>query len=308
MENSKTILYDTIGKNAPAVSGYLTEAYAGFKIFFSRTEPGYRKHRIEHHHSECELSLIVSGECVWCVNSKLYQGGPGSLFIFGSDEPHYIKEIIGDQTLVLLNIRFESRFIWSPGGDSFNLRYLDIFLNHEYDFSNIIAAADPAAQTVAQLMREIYDECCRQEEEYRLVVKAKLFLILAFLGRYYKISSMPHPLMIYKSHLKQLDDAVAFINGHLTEELNIESIAQHVGMSKSYFSTLFKKMSGIPPWDYITRKRIDLAMLFLRNDDLSILQISERCGFTSISNFNRCFKNITGISPSTYRKEFPQTI
>lgn len=307
MEN-REVIRNTAEKSVSAFFDSIEENYTGFKIFFSRTEPGYRKHRIEHHHSECELSLIISGECIWCVNNKLYQGGPGSLFIFGSDEPHYIKDIISSQTLLLLNIRFETRFIWSPGSDSFNLRYIDIFLNHEYDFSNIINAEEPVAQSVFQLMNEIYDECLRQEEEYNLVVKAKLLLILAFLGRYYKISSMPHPLMIYKSHLKQLDDAVAFINEHLTEDLNVGVIAQHVGMSKSYFSMIFKKMSGIPPWDYITRKRIDLAMLFLRDNKLSILQISEKCGFTSISNFNRCFKNITGLSPSTYRKEFPQTI
>ena len=40
------------------------------------------------------------------------------------------------------------------------------------------------------------------------------------------------------------------------------------------------------------------------NDDLSLSEVAEECGFSSISNFNRCFRQVTGISPSAYRKEF----
>lgn len=278
--------------------------YPVFKIFFSKTEPGQRKHRIEHHHSECEISMIVSGECQWCVNDKTYHGYEGDVYLFGSNENHYLTEIIGSEPLLLLNIRFESRFIWSPGGDRFNLRYLEIFLNHSPSFSNAISNSEPVAATVSQLMTEIYEECKNREPEYKLVVKAKLLLILAALGRYYGISSLPSIPSTYKHHLNQLDSAITFINSNLTKDLNLETIAREAGMSKSYFSTIFKKMNGIPVWDYITRKRIELAMSFLREQDMSILEIAEECGFSSISNFNRCFRQVTGISPSAYRKEF----
>lgn len=278
--------------------------YPVFKIFFSKTDPGQRKHRIEHHHSEFEISLIVSGECQWCVNEKTYHGNEGDIYLFGSNENHYLTEIIGIEPLLLLNIRFESRFIWSPGGDRFNLRYLEIFLNHARTFSNEIPKTESVASTVSQLMTEIYDECQNREPEYKLVVKAKLLLILAALGRYYGIASLPSIPSTSKHHLKQLDSAVTFINSNLTEDLSLETIAREAGMSKSYFSTIFKKMNGIPVWDYITRKRVELAMCFLRESDLSIMEIAEKCGFSSISNFNRCFRQVTGISPSAYRKEF----
>lgn len=275
-----------------------------FKIFFSKTEPGQRKHRIEHHHSEFEISLIVSGECQWCVNEKTYHGNQGNIYLFGSNENHYMTEIIGSESLLLLNIRFESRFIWSPGGDRFNLRYLEIFLNHARTFSNEIPNTEPVAAAVAQLMQEIYEECQNRQPEYKLVVKAKLLLILAALGRYYGIASLPSVPYTSKQHLKQLDSAVTFINSNLTKDLSLETIAREAGMSKSYFSTIFKKMNGIPVWDYITRRRVELAMCFLRERNMPIIEVAEACGFSSISNFNRCFRQVTGISPSAYRKEF----
>lgn len=278
--------------------------YPVFKIFFSRTEPGQRKHRIEHHHSEFEISLIVSGECQWCVNDKNYHGTGGDIYLFGSNENHYMTEIIGTEPLLLLNIRFESRFIWSPGGDRFNLRYLEIFLSHARTFSNEIPNTEAVASSVAKLMQEIYEECQNREPEYKLVVKAKLLLILAALGRYYGIAQLPSAPHASKQHLKQLDNAVSFINSNLTRDLSLETIAREAGMSKSYFSTIFKKMNGISVWDYITRKRVELAMCFLRESDMPIIELAESCGFSSISNFNRCFRQVTGISPSAYRKEF----
>lgn len=277
--------------------------YPVFKIFFSRTDPEQRKHRIEHHHSEFEISLIVSGECQWCVNEESYHGKQGDLYLFGSNENHYLTEIFGTEPLVLLNIRFESRFIWSPGSDRFNLRYLEIFLNHAHTRSSKIPCTEAVSHTVSDLMTEIYTECQEQEPEYKLVVKAKLMLILAALGRYYGIASLPKNTTS-NYHLKQLDSAVSYINLHLTDELDLETIAREAGMSKSYFSTIFKKMNGIPVWDYITRKRVELSMQFLRESDLPVTEIAENCGFSSISNFNRCFRHVTGISPRTYRKDF----
>lgn len=278
--------------------------YPVFKIFFSKTEPGQRRLRVEHHHSECEISLIVSGQCQWCVNDRTFLGHKGDVYLFGSNENHYLLDVIGTEPLLLLNIRFDSRFIWSPGGNRFNLRYLEIFLNHPLSFSNAISHTEPVASSVCQLMMEIYQEFQNQEPEYQLVVKAKLLLILAALGRYYDVSaqsSVPHT---YRHHLNQLDNAITYINANLTTNLNLEAIAREAGMSRSYFSTVFKRMNGIPVWDYITRKRIELAMALLREQDLSVLEVAEECGFSSISNFNRCFRQVTGISPSAYRKEF----
>ena len=300
--NTKTSFNTRIGEIFFSTSSESEKNFPDFKIYVTSTEPEKRRQQLEHHHTECEISMIFSGECYWNIEGKIYHGNEGDIFLIGSNENHYMPEILGEEPLLLLDILFETRFIWSPGEDRFNLRYLSIFLDHDASFSNVIPKDHPVAQTIYHLMDEIYNECLDQEAEYQLVVKAKLMLILAALGRYYGIASLPTVPVKYRQHLKQLDQALSFINQNLTEDLSLERIARAACMSKSYFSTIFRKMNGISVWDYITRKRVDLAVQYLQDSELPILAVAEKCGFSSISNFNRCFREVTGTAPSACRR------
>jgi AraC-like DNA-binding protein len=55
--------------------------------------------------------------------------------------------------------------------------------------------------------------------------------------------------------------------------------------------------------EYLSRSRIDMAKLILRDSRTPVLEISERLGFSSVSHFNRLFKEIVGVTPTEYRKE-----
>ena len=74
-------------------------------------------------------------------------------------------------------------------------------------------------------------------------------------------------------------------------------------MSKSYFSTIFKKYNGISPWDYITIKRVEKAVTLLKTTDKTKLEIAQSCGFNSPANFYKAFLRITGKSPKYYSKK-----
>lgn len=282
--------------------------FPAFKIFYSSYIPQQRKYKIEHHHSECEISLIVSGSCVWCVNDKIYDGKKGDIFLFGINENHYLKEILSTEELLLMNIRFESSSVWTTEIENVDLKYLEIFLHHDNGFSNVISGSSAVATEIAEQMNEIYNECLAKQPEYTLIVKARLTLILAVIGRFYSDTSVQELKLVYNRYGKQLAASVQYIDKNLTEDITLEQIANYAGMSKSYYCTVFKKINGISVWDYITRKRIDMAMQYLRESNMTILEISQRCGYTSISNFNRCFRNKTGISPRTFRKDYPQMI
>lgn len=93
------------------------------------------------------------------------------------------------------------------------------------------------------------------------------------------------------------------MDAHLTEDLTLEDIAQAAGLSRSYFSAIFRQLNGVTVWDYITRKRIELAMEYLRHGNLPITQIASMCGFNTIANFNRSFKLVTHCTPSQFRKQ-----
>jgi AraC-like DNA-binding protein len=78
-------------------------------------------------------------------------------------------------------------------------------------------------------------------------------------------------------------------------------IAKAVNVSANYFSTLFKQATGLNFADYVARVRVEKAKNLLQNPNLRISEIAFDVGFQSLSQFNRSFRRIAGVSPKEYR-------
>lgn len=85
--------------------------------------------------------------------------------------------------------------------------------------------------------------------------------------------------------------------------LTLQEVADYAGISKNYFSKMFKEMSGEKYWDYLTEYRIERAKELLRETNLSQSMICEKIGYQSEYHFSRKFKELTGISPNKYRNK-----
>ena len=86
--------------------------------------------------------------------------------------------------------------------------------------------------------------------------------------------------------------------------LCVSSVANLTGVSEAYLRREFKKNFGISPLAYINKKRISTAKAMLKSKFYSVSQISEACGFLSISYFSYAFRKATGFSPTEYAKRF----
>lgn len=85
-------------------------------------------------------------------------------------------------------------------------------------------------------------------------------------------------------------------------EASVEQICESVGVSRSTLDKLFLAHLGRPVAKEITRIRLQRSEHLLRNTDLSLGQIAQRCGFSSATYFCRFFKRDTGLTPNAYRK------
>jgi AraC family transcriptional regulator len=112
-----------------------------------------------------------------------------------------------------------------------------------------------------------------------------------------KLASDEHGLSSYT-----LRQVLAYIRSHLSEDLSLLDLAQVSGMSPYYFLRLFKQSMHVTPRQYIIQMRIDLAKELLRSRELSIADISLRCGFTSQSHFTSVFRQLVGITPKAYQR------
>ena len=77
-----------------------------------------------------------------------------------------------------------------------------------------------------------------------------------------------------------------------------------VHMSKYHLCRRFKNITGFTIMEYILKTRLAAAKNMLKTESISITEISEKCGFSSVSYFSRVFKEHTGITAIAYRKEY----
>lgn len=117
-------------------------------------------------------------------------------------------------------------------------------------------------------------------------------------------------LCIYEENIatddKQIRKDIAlvksYIKAHLSEKINLESLADMVFLSPGYLSLIFKQSTGDTVSHYIISQRIDEAKRLLETTNMKVNQICEKVGIDNVSYFGQQFKMICGMSPSEYRK------
>lgn len=96
--------------------------------------------------------------------------------------------------------------------------------------------------------------------------------------------------------------AKQYIHNHYMEPISLEMVADIVGFSSSYFSSLFKKEAGIGLGDYLIRVRMERAKDLLKNTKINIKDICVQVGYSDLKHFTANFRKYTGLKPGEYRK------
>ena len=96
--------------------------------------------------------------------------------------------------------------------------------------------------------------------------------------------------------------AVGIMESRYADNLSVADIARDIGLDRSYFSTLFRRETGLSPKEYLTQLRVRRATALLRTTDLPSAEVALACGFQPES-FSRVFKKKTGRRPMAYRRK-----
>ena len=97
--------------------------------------------------------------------------------------------------------------------------------------------------------------------------------------------------------------AIGYIQEHFAENLTVNVLAEHYGMSPNYFSSMFKKEMSRSAVNYITELRINQARELLYHSELSVVDISKKVGYEDSQYFFPVFKKYLGMTPLQYREE-----
>lgn len=98
-----------------------------------------------------------------------------------------------------------------------------------------------------------------------------------------------------------------FIEEHLTETIKVDQLAALTKLSKTYFSRVFKAAYGESPYNYILRRRMELAKELIVETDDALSEIALDCGMADQAHLCKTFKKVFGTTPNYWRRQLEGT-
>lgn len=253
----------------------------------------------KHFHDEYEIYYLVEGERFYFIGQHTYQVKKGSLVFIDRNEIH--KTGVGqgsyhDRILIELSEEPFSTF-FSQFGD---LSLQDFFKK----YSGVINIEPDERPFVEGLLSDIQSEIHNKLPGYRLNVMMKLSQLLIYTLRYEKSHRAASTQASSLIKHQKVDQVADYIIAHYDEKISLENLADTFYVNKCYLSRIFKEVTGFTVNEYINLHRINMAYTLLTTTDLSMSEIASKCGYESLTYFEKVFRTYREISPLKCRTRY----
>lgn len=253
----------------------------------SRAQPGLSDHT---HPVAIEICFLVTGRQTYVVGDKTYRLRGGDVFIAFPQERHSTGGHPQEK-----GILYWIQYTLPKPGESF------LGLPREQGQAVLDATLGIKQRHFRGdwTMKECLDQMTLlyHEDPSPLVGAAIANQATAFLLSVISISQNAAP----ESMNRSLERVLRHIDTHLEEKITLAELATLLDVSVSRFKIRFKKEMGVPPAEYIQRRRIEEAQRRLQHTKIPITQIAFALGFSSSQYFATVFKRYTGSAPRELR-------
>jgi len=103
--------------------------------------------------------------------------------------------------------------------------------------------------------------------------------------------------------MKVIGDSIQYIENHMSDELSVDDIAKHIGISSFYYQKGFSMLCGFTVTEYIRNRRLALAGDEIIGTDQKIIEIAMKYGYDSPDSFTKAFTRFHGSTPTAVRKD-----
>lgn len=261
-------------------------------------EHGSRSRLIRwHYHPAYELHLIVATEGMAYVGDYEGRFAPYTLMLTGPNVPH---NWVTDENCEPVALR-DRVILFS---EAFVRRCIEFFPSAKHVKSLLLEEARYGIVFSPELGRQLEPWFRRVNEHPGLRRVASFFEMVEALGEdatRRSLSSRPFQASADRSQSMKLHRAVTFIDRHAASDISLKAVADRLEMSESAFSRFFHQHTGYRFIDYVNQTRVQRACDRLVNSHEAITEICYEVGFSNLSNFNRRFLALTGMTPREYR-------
>jgi len=255
-----------------------------------------------HFHPEIELAYIVQSRGRRFVGDDLAPFAAGDLVLVGANLPHFWHNDPSDggrKTLahsVVIQFR-EDCF----GPDFFALPELTGVQRLLRASGRGLQFTGRTRDAVATLMLEMRTHTGLEQA-------------IDFLNVLRLLSRAPEPRVLSSAGFvpclderagERINRAYHYVFTHFADRFSYEDVALKAGMSLSAFCHYFKRVTGRTLSDFVKEVRVGHARRLLIETSGTVAEVAYASGFESLSNFNRQFRELTGLNPREYRRRFP---
>lgn len=247
-----------------------------------------------HQHEEVQLSFIVSGSGQLLIGNNVSTFSRGDLIGIGSNLPHMFKSDSTNELSQMITVFFLKNGF---GTSFFNLEEMNVLQNGFNRIDNGFKCANISLE-----IKNIF---------FSLTTNSKFENFLGLLKLLNIIGSFPNESVLLfggfskipKNQGERLQTVMNFVLEYYASPIKLEEVSSSVYMSKNAFCRFFKQRTNKTFFQFLSEVRIHHAkQKLLTQLDKSVNEIALECGFNSISNFNKQFKDITGNNPIYFRK------
>lgn len=240
-------------------------------------------HSVPHTHSHMELFYIVGGKGQFLIEDRLYPVSANNLVIITPNVTH-TEVSLNAQPLEYIVLGIDGVELTTGGNSNGQFCILDHFESAE----------------VSSCLRNILREMELKHTGYTDICQAYMEILIIRLMRNTALAVQSEPQLTTGN--RQCAAVRRYIDLHFKESLTLELLAQEAHMNKFYLSHAFKREYGISPISYMISRRISESKYLLTETDLSMSQIAQLLGFSSLSYFSQVFHKTQGISAMEFRQ------
>lgn len=255
----------------------------------------YLTHVELHHHDFYEVYYLVSGDAAYVIEGKLTRIKPGDLLLVSPRELHKVS-IESDEA------PYERYVLWlSPAFvQSLSTPQTDLEsgLNSSLPgYSNLLRLSPEQQITVRNLLESIFQEADSGSYGSDRMRISLVTQILVQINRLTRLRREEAETFVYSSRI--VSDVVDYVNRHYREKLTLDGLAERFYVSKYHLSHEFQKHMGTGIYQYILKKRLQIARQLLAEGEPPTT-VSGLCGFGDYPGFYRAFIAEYGTSPKTF--------
>ena len=253
-----------------------------------------------HFHSEYELMFVEQGYGKCLVGDSIIDYRAGDLIFFGSGLPHCMQNCPEAEEneayhVCGVNIQLEKDF-------------MQYSFSHYTQFASIRSLLEKAHRGIRFPLagKSEIAECLKRIPvahgvEQMIEILRLLQTLSAFPRKQFAASPnyLPDPSVFGD---KKIEKIIAYLNKRYTQPVSLGEIASYTAMNEAAFCRYFKQETGKTFKQYILDMRIGYACKLLAAGRMNVSQISLECGFESTAHFNRIFKRLTDMAPTSYRE------